>query len=124
MYTFFMLLINYLTINCFHASNFFIAATMKNADECLLKSHCGAGRLKDLVLGMPKNRKDLIHRRGWGNLLEVGSLSAPEGLLEWIIDRINPDLGEFRNPHNSTSILFTKDMFVKVLGLPFFDEMR
>jgi hypothetical protein len=91
---------------------------MKNADECLLKSRCGAGRLKDLVLGMPQHRKDLIHRRGWGNLLEVGSLSAPEGLLEWIIDRINPDLGEFRNPRNSTSILFTKDMFVKVLGLP------
>uniref|UniRef100_A0ACD5ZNU6 Uncharacterized protein n=1 Tax=Avena sativa TaxID=4498 RepID=A0ACD5ZNU6_AVESA len=93
-------------------------ATMKPADECLLKTRFSVGRLNDLVLGMPKERKDHIRQRGWGNLLEVGSFSAPEGLLEWIIDRINPELGEFRNPRNNTSILFTKDMFIKVLGLP------
>uniref|UniRef100_A0ACD5UBS7 Uncharacterized protein n=1 Tax=Avena sativa TaxID=4498 RepID=A0ACD5UBS7_AVESA len=91
---------------------------MKPADECLLKTRFSVGRLNDLVLGMPKERKDHIRQRGWGNLLEVGSFSAPEGLLEWIIDRINPELGEFRNPRNNTSILFTKDMFIKVLGLP------
>jgi hypothetical protein len=74
--------------------------------------------LRDVVLGMAKERKDHIRLRGWGNLLEVGSFSAPEGLLEWIIDRTNPELGEFRNPRSNASILFTKDMIVKVLGLP------
>ncbi|KAM0927086.1 hypothetical protein ACQ4PT_003195 [Festuca glaucescens] len=91
---------------------------MKPADECLLKSRFAAGRLNDVVLGMAKDRKDHIRLQGWVNLLQIGSFSAPEGLLEWIIDRINPELGEFRNQRNNTSILFTKDMFVKVLGLP------
>ncbi|XP_071678537.1 uncharacterized protein [Lolium perenne] len=91
---------------------------MKPVDECLLKSRFAAGRLRDVVLGMAKERKDHIRLRGWGNLLEVGSFSAPEGLLEWIIDRTNPELGEFRNPRSNASILFTKDMIVKVLGLP------
>lgn len=91
---------------------------MKSTDECLLKSRFAAGRLHDVVLGMPEKRKKYIRQRGWGNLLEVGSFSAPEGLLEWIIDRIDPELGEFRNPRNNTSILFTQDMIVKALGLP------
>ncbi|KAE8790941.1 hypothetical protein D1007_34755 [Hordeum vulgare] len=63
-------------------------------------------------------RKNLIRTKIWGNLLDVSKFSAPEGLLEWIIDRIDPKLGEFRNPRNNTNILFTPEMVEKVLGLP------
>ena len=72
----------------------------------------------DIVLGLAPARKNLIRTKKWGNLLDVSKFSAPEGLLEWIIDRIDPKLGEFRNPRNNTSILFTPEMVEKVLGLP------
>ena len=86
--------------------------------QCMLKSRYAAGRLHDLVIGMDEKWKELICNRGWANLLNVGSFSAPESLLEWIIDRIDPVLCEFRNHSNNTSILFNKDMVDQALGLP------
>lgn len=58
-----------------------------------------------------------MHKK-WGNLLNISKFSAPEGLLEWIVDRIDPKLGEFRNPRNNNNILFTRQMVEKALGLP------
>ncbi|KAE8773397.1 hypothetical protein D1007_54406 [Hordeum vulgare] len=84
----------------------------------MLQSRYAAGRLHDIVLGLAPARKNLIRTKKWGNLLDVSKFSAPEGLLEWIIDRIDPKLGEFWNPRNNTSILFTPEMVEKVLGLP------
>ncbi|KAE8781058.1 hypothetical protein D1007_45719 [Hordeum vulgare] len=84
----------------------------------MLQSRYTADRLHDIVLGLAPARKNLIRTKKWGNLLDVSKFSAPEGLLEWIIDRIDPNLGEFRNPRNNTSILFTPEMVEKVLGLP------
>ncbi|KAE8800190.1 hypothetical protein D1007_24340 [Hordeum vulgare] len=66
----------------------------------------------------PQQGKTSFVPKKWGNLLDVSKFSAPEGLLEWFIDRIDPKLGEFRNPRNNTSILFTPEMVEKVLGLP------
>ncbi|KAI5015710.1 hypothetical protein ZWY2020_057100 [Hordeum vulgare] len=92
--------------------------TKKDKESLMLQSQYAAGRLHDIVLGLAPARKNLIRTKKWGNLLDVSKFSAPEGLLEWIIDRIDPKLGEFRNPRNNTNILFTLEMVEKVLGLP------
>jgi hypothetical protein len=84
----------------------------------MLKSRFSAGRLRDRILGIKPPRRKLIIDRGWGVLLDIGAFSPPKGLLEWIILKIDPDLGEFRNPRNNTSILFNKEMVIKALGLP------
>lgn len=84
----------------------------------MLQSRYAAGRLHDIVLGLALARKNLIRTKKWGNLLDVSKFSTPEGLLDWIIDRIDPKAGEFRNPRNNTSILFTPKMGEKVLGHP------
>ena len=84
----------------------------------MLQSQYSAGRLHDIVKGLPLQRKDLISGNKWGNLLNISKFSALEGLLECIVDRIDPKLGEFRNPRKNTSILFTRQMVEKVLGLP------
>ncbi|KAE8777774.1 ulp1 protease c-terminal catalytic domain containing expressed [Hordeum vulgare] len=65
------------------------------------------------LIGLPPARKSLIRTKKWGNLLDVSKFSATEGLLEWIIDTIDPKLGEFRNPRNNTIILFTAEMVEK-----------
>ncbi|KAF7035236.1 hypothetical protein CFC21_046149 [Triticum aestivum] len=91
---------------------------MTKKESIMLQSRYSADRLHDIVKGLPQRRKDLICTQKWGNLLNIGKFSAPKGLLEWIVDRINPKLGEFRNPRNNTNILFTRQMVEKALGLP------
>uniref|UniRef100_A0ACD5Z924 Uncharacterized protein n=1 Tax=Avena sativa TaxID=4498 RepID=A0ACD5Z924_AVESA len=86
--------------------------------ESRLKSRFSGSRLRDIVLGLKKPRKDLIRNRGWGVLLDIGAFSTPRGLLEWIISKIDPELGEFRNARNNTHIVFNKEMVVKALGIP------
>ncbi|KAM0844467.1 hypothetical protein ACQ4PT_057029 [Festuca glaucescens] len=86
--------------------------------DCMLKSCFSAALLRDIALGLKDNRRKLIIDRGWGVLLDIFSFSAPKGLLEWIALRIDPELGEFRNTRNHTSIVFNKDMVAKALGLP------
>jgi hypothetical protein len=101
---------------------FFVAIyyTMTKDDDpnCMLKSRFSAARLRDIVLGLKEPRRKLITDRGWGVLLDISAFSAPKGLLEWIILRIDAELGEFRNSKNKTSIVFNKEMVVKALGLP------
>uniref|UniRef100_A0A453E4G6 Aminotransferase-like plant mobile domain-containing protein n=2 Tax=Aegilops tauschii subsp. strangulata TaxID=200361 RepID=A0A453E4G6_AEGTS len=91
---------------------------MTKKESIILQSRYSADRLHDIVKGLSQRRKDLICTQKWGNLLNIGKFSAPKGLLEWIVDRINPKLGEFRNPRNNTNILFTRQMVEKALGLP------
>ena len=92
---------------------------MKDSDQfCMVKSRFAAGRLKAIVKGLTPDRRALIIKRGWGVLLDICDFSTPKGLLEWMISKIDPELGEFRNSRNNTSIVFNKQMVVKVLGLP------
>jgi hypothetical protein len=74
--------------------------------------------LRDIVQGLKEPQRKLIIDRGWGILLDIGSFLAPKGLLEWIVLKIDAELGEFRNPRNKTSILFNKEMVIKALRLP------
>jgi hypothetical protein len=95
------------------------AKTTKDVDpDCMLKSRFAAARLRDIVIGLKDPRRELIINRGWGFLLDICSFSAPKGLLEWIIQRIDPELGEFRNTRNDTSIVFNKEMVATAIGLP------
>lgn len=55
----------------------------------MLQSRHSAGRLHDIVKGLPQRRKDLICTKKWGNMLNISKFSAPEGLIEWIVDRID-----------------------------------
>ena len=92
---------------------------MKDFDQtCMVKSQFAAGRLKDIVKGLDEKQRKLITDRGLGVLQDICAFSAPKGLLEWMIGKIDPELGEFRNTRNNTSILFNKQMVIKVLGLP------
>ena len=50
--------------------------------ECMLKSCYAAGRLNDVVLGLKPAWKTLVEGRGWENLLNEGSISTPNGLVE------------------------------------------
>ncbi|CAM0873285.1 unnamed protein product [Alopecurus aequalis] len=84
----------------------------------MVKSRFAAARLNDIIKGLDKNRRDLVIKKGWGVLLDISAFSAPKGLLEWMIGKIDAELGEFRNPRNNTSIVFNKHMVSKVLGLP------
>jgi hypothetical protein len=86
--------------------------------DCMLKSRFSAARLRDIVLGLSDHRRNLIIARRWGVLLDICAFSAPKGLLEWIILRIDAELGEFINSKNKTSIVFNKEMVVQTLGLP------
>jgi hypothetical protein len=95
------------------------AKTTKDVDpDCMLKSRFAAARLRDIVIGLKDPRRELIINHGWGFLLDICSFSAPKGLLEWIIQRIDPELGEFRNTRNDTSIVFNKEMVATAIGLP------
>jgi hypothetical protein len=95
-----------------------VKAAKVTEPDCMLKSRFAAARLRDIVLGFNDNRRKLIVDRGWGVLLDICTFSAPKGLLQWIILQIDPELAEFRNNRNNTSILFNKEMVVKALGLP------
>ena len=96
-----------------------ISKTMKESvPHCMVKSCFSAGRLSKIVNNLLQPRRDLITARGWSVLLDVAAFSVPKGFIEWIICKIDPDLGEFRNSRNHTSILFNKEMVVKNLGLP------
>ncbi|CAM0870693.1 unnamed protein product [Alopecurus aequalis] len=92
---------------------------MKETEQIpMVKSRFAAARLNDIIKGLDKNRRDLMIKKGWGVLLDISAFSAPKGLLEWMIGKIDAELGEFRNPRNNTSIVFNKHMVSKVLGLP------
>jgi hypothetical protein len=66
--------------------------------DCMLKSYFSKARLREIVLGLKGNpRRKLIINPGWGVLLDSFAFSAPNGLLHWIILKIDADLGEFRN---------------------------
>jgi hypothetical protein len=51
------------------------------------------------------------------HFLNVALFAAPPmELIEYVVNYINPKLREFR--HKNNSILFTRDMVVKALGVP------
>ncbi|EMS63811.1 hypothetical protein TRIUR3_31330 [Triticum urartu] len=79
------------------------------------KSRHSAGRLHDIVKGLPQRRKDLICTK-MGNLLNISKFSAPEGLLEWIVDRIDPKLEKGNDLDDET---FFRTFFLVALATNF-----
>ncbi|KAM0881603.1 hypothetical protein ACQ4PT_032846 [Festuca glaucescens] len=62
-------------------------------------------------------KRAIIVKTPFKHLLNVASFAAPPmELIEYVVKHTNPKLREFR--HKTRSILFTRDMVVKVLVVP------
>ncbi|KAM0877230.1 hypothetical protein ACQ4PT_035635 [Festuca glaucescens] len=86
--------------------------------EALFQMRFGAKRLAKVVQkSMSRAKKAIIAKTPFKHLLNVASFAAPPmELIEYVVKHTNPKLREFR--HKTRSILFTRDMVVKVLGVP------
>ncbi|KAM0911796.1 hypothetical protein ACQ4PT_013222 [Festuca glaucescens] len=66
---------------------------------------------------MSHAKRAIIAKTPFKHLLNVASFAAPPmELSEYVVKHTNPKLREFR--HKTMSILFTRDMVLKVLGVP------
>ncbi|KAM0930402.1 hypothetical protein ACQ4PT_001097 [Festuca glaucescens] len=86
--------------------------------EALFQMRFGAKRLTKVVQkSMSPAKRAIIAKTPFKHLLNVASFAAPPmELIEYVVKHTNPKLREFR--HKTRSILFTRDMVVKVLGVP------
>ncbi|KAM0837502.1 hypothetical protein ACQ4PT_061619 [Festuca glaucescens] len=86
--------------------------------EAMFQMRFGAKRLAKVVQkNMNDAKRATIAKTPFKQLLNVASFAAPPMvLIEYVVKHTNPKLREFR--HKNKSILFTRDMVVKVLGVP------
>jgi hypothetical protein len=86
--------------------------------EAMFQMRFGAKRLAKVVQkNMNDAKRAIIAKTAFKPLLNVASFAAPPmELIEYVVKHTNPKLREFR--HKNKSILFTREMVVKVLGVP------
>ncbi|KAK1661875.1 hypothetical protein QYE76_050034 [Lolium multiflorum] len=86
--------------------------------EAMFQMRFGSKRLAKVVQkNMNGAKRAIIAKTAFKPLLKVASFAAPPmELIEYVVKHTNPKLREFR--HKNKSILFTREMVVKVLGVP------
>ncbi|KAM0897448.1 hypothetical protein ACQ4PT_022581 [Festuca glaucescens] len=86
--------------------------------EALFQMRFGAKQLAKVVQkSMSPAKRAIIAKTPFKHLLNVASFVAPPmELIEYVVKHTNPKLREFR--HKIRSILFTRDMVVKIFGVP------